>query len=147
MAEISLSVDVDLSPEDAWAAVTDWDRQGEWMVLTRVHGTHLDGRAPGGQLEAFTGVGRLGFLDPMVVTTWQPPHRCVVRHTGRVVRGSAAFEIEALPDGRSRFVWSEWLVLPLGVLGEIGFRLLRPLFVAPLRRSLANFAHWAPSRG
>lgn len=136
MAEISVAVDVDAPPERVWAAVVDWERQAEWVALTTVTGGH----GVGATLVAWTGVGRLGFRDPMTITTWQPPARCVVRHDGRVVRGWAAFEVLARPDGGARFVWSEWLVLPLGTAGELGFAVVKPFFAWFLRRSLRRFA-------
>lgn len=139
MAAVTLSVDVDAPVEQVWAAAVDWDRQHEWMLGTTVRGGH----GPGATLTAFTGWGRYGFTDPMTITTWDPPHRCVVRHDGRVVRGSAAFEVLARPGGGATFVWSEWLVLPFGLLGELGFALLRPCVEWPLRRSLATFATFA----
>jgi uncharacterized protein YndB with AHSA1/START domain len=142
MAEITLSVEVDAPPEAVWDALVDWDRQGEWMLLTRVRG----GYGPGADVEAFTGVGPVGFLDRMTITDWRPPLRCQVRHTGRVVRGAAAFEVEPMAGGRSRFVWTEWLVLPLGLVGRVGFALLRPLVVAGIHYSLRRFARWVPSR-
>ena len=142
MAELTLSVEVDAPPEQVWAAAVDWDRQHEWMVGTTVRGGH----GPGARLTAFTGWHGLGFTDPMTITTWDPPRRCVVRHEGRVVRGNAAFEVQPLGDGRARFVWTEWLVLPLGLLGELGYLVLRPLVLAPLRRSLRQFAAWVPAR-
>lgn len=142
MAEITLSVEVDAPPQVVWDALVDWDRQGEWMLLTQVRGGHGNGET----IEAYTGWRPVGFVDTMKITDWQPPRRCEVVHTGRVVRGSAAFEIEPLPGGRSRFVWTEWLVLPLGLAGELGFRLVRPAFVAGIRHSLRKFALWAPAR-
>jgi carbon monoxide dehydrogenase subunit G len=143
MAELTLSVRVAAPPEQVWAAAVDWDRQHEWMVGTTVRG----GRGHGARLVAFTGWHGIGFHDPMTITTWDPPHRCVVRHEGNVVRGTAAFEV--LPDGHggSVFVWSEWLVLPFGLLGELGYALLRPLVLRPLRRSLDQFAAWVSTRG
>ena len=143
MAELTLSVDVDASPEQVWAAAVDWDRQHEWMVGTTVTGGHGEGAT----LRAFTGWRGYGFTDPMTITTWDPPRRCVVRHDGSVVRGSAAFEVLPLEDGRARFVWTEWLVLPFGLLGELGYLLLRPLILAPLRRSMRDFAAWVSTRG
>jgi hypothetical protein len=142
VAEISLAVEIDATPETVWDALVDWSRQGEWMLLTRVSG----GEGLGAGIEAFTGIGPVGFLDTMIVSQWQPPVRCVVVHTGRVVRGSAAFEVEPLPGGRSRFVWSEWLVLPFGVYGELAFRIVRPVVVAGIRYSLTRFVTWAPTR-
>lgn len=139
VAEVTESIDVDAPPAAVFAALVDWDRQREWMLLTRVRGGH----GPGATVEAFTGLGRVGFVDTMTITQWQPPHRCVVVHTGRVVRGSAAFEVLELPGGRSRVVWTEWLVLPLGLIGALGFALIRPLAVAGVRYSLKRFAAWA----
>jgi hypothetical protein len=138
--EVSVSVDVDAAPEQVWRAVVDWPTQSRWMFLTRVEVTTGDGHAVGDELSAFTGVGRLGFTDTMTITAYDAPHRCVVRHTGRVVRGSAAFEVVPLGPDRARFVWTEWLELPFGLLGQLGFALVRPLLLWPLRRSLRAFA-------
>ena len=138
-ARLVLSVDVDAPVDDTWRAAVDWDRQGEWVLGTTVRATANDGVGVGGGLEAFTGVGRLGFLDTMVITAWEPPHRCEVLHTGRVVRGTGIFSVEERPAGASRFVWEEVLELPLGVVGRLGWPLVRPLFRAGLRRSLRRF--------
>ena len=140
--QLRLEVDVDAPVERTWAAVTDWDRQGEWMLATRVRGTKQDGRGVGGGLRAVTGIGPVGFVDTMEITVWSPPHAAHVRHTGRVVRGSAAFEVRERPGG-STFVWSELLDLPFGAVGRFGFRLLRPALLWGLRRSLRTFAGWA----
>jgi hypothetical protein len=142
VAEVSLSVEVPAPPEQVWAAAVDWERQGEWMALTTVRGGH----GPGAEVTAYTGWRGVGFTDPMTVTTWDPPRRCVVRHYGRVVRGTAAFEVQPLGDSASRFVWTEWLVLPFGIVGEIGYAILKPLIMLPLRRSMARFAVFASSR-
>ena len=139
-AEVTVAVDVDAPPEVVWAAVTDWSRQSEWMLGTTVRATTAGGVGRGGGIEAFTGVGSLGFLDPMVITEWDPPRRCVVRHTGRVVRGDGVFEVLALPQGRSRFVWSEILDLPLGRLGRLGWPVVAPAFGAGVRHSLLKLA-------
>ena len=136
---MSASVEVDASPEQVWAALTDWDSQGQWMLLTRTRGTVHGGQGVGGGIEGWTGVGPIGVLDTMVVRSWERPVRVAVRHTGHAVRGSGAFEIEPLGDGRSRFTWSEWLDLPLGPLGRLGWPLARPFVRAGLRYSLARF--------
>ena len=84
--------------------------------------------------------GKAGFLDTMVITEWDPPRRCVVRHTGAVVKGLGIFEVVALPGNRSRFVWAEELDLPLGVLGRLGWPVVRPGFAWGVRRSLRKLA-------
>jgi len=138
--DISVDVCVDAPVEAVWDAVTDWSRQSDWMLGTRVWATDRDGVGVGGGVAAFTGVGRAGFLDTMVVTRWEPPYRCDVRHTGQVVRGTGTFEVFALPNDRSRFVWSEQLDVPLGRLGRIGWLALRPVFARAVRSSLDKLA-------
>ena len=144
--DLELTVEVDAPVERTWDAATDWDRQGEWMLGTTVRGTARSGVGVGGGIEAFTGVGRLGFLDTMEITAWEPPYRCEVLHTGRLVRGTGRFEVLDRGDGRSAFVWAESLDLPFGAVGRWGWPLVRPLFVAGVRRSLDRFARWVPTR-
>ena len=151
-ATLVLTVDVDAPVAQTWAGATDWAGQGQWMLGTDVRPTRQGGQGVGGGIEAFTGVGKLGFLDLMEITLWEPPHRCHVLHTGRLVRGTGAFEVEPRGDGLSRFVWREDLELPLGVLGRLGWPLVRPVFAFGVQRSLKRFARWVeaarpPARG
>ena len=139
---IRLEVDVAAPVERTWAASVDWDRQGEWMLATAVRGTAQDGRGVGGGIRAATGFGPLAVVDTMEITLWDPPHACHVRHLGKIVRGTGTFEVRERPGG-STFVWGEQLDLPLGAVGRLGFRVMRPLFVAGLRLSLRRFARWA----
>ena len=105
--EITSRVLVPAEPGELWRLAMDWPRQGDWMLATRVSG----GQGVGATVTARTGLGPVGFTDTMVITQWYPPHRCVVRHTGRVIRGTGVFEVS--PRGRlSEFAWTETLWLP-----------------------------------
>ncbi len=141
VAEIRLEVDVAVPVERTWAAATDWERQHEWILATRVRSIGGDGRGVGGRLQAVTGLGPLALVDTMEITEWSPPHAWRVRHTGRLVRGTGAFEVRERPGG-STFVWSERLDLPLGALGRLGWRMVRPPVGWGLRRSLRSFSAW-----
>ena len=147
MPELTEIVDVDAPPAQVWAALTDWARQGEWMLATDVVTVDGDAQGLGGRLAARTGVPlpggrRAGVLDTMVITRWEPPTRVDVRHTGRVVRGSGVFEVR--PRGEhSTFVWTEQLELPLGRLGRAGWPLVEPVMRAGVRLSLRRFAAYA----
>ena len=141
-ATVVLTVPVAAPAAAVFAGATDWDRQGEWMLGTRVRGTAQGGVGVGGGIEAFTGVGPLGFLDTMVITRWEPPHRCHVLHTGRLVRGTGWFDVEERGPDASVFVWREDLDLPLGALGRLGWPLVKPLFAAGVQLSLKRFARW-----
>jgi hypothetical protein len=137
---LALSVDVDAPAEQTWAAAVDWATQADWMLGTRVRTTRQGGSGVGARLEAFTGVGRVGFLDPMEITLWQPPRACHVVHLGQVVRGTGTFEVEPRGEDRSRFSWREDIDLPLGRLGRAGWVLVRPFFVYGVKLSLRRFA-------
>lgn len=107
--------------QDVWDRLTDWPSHGRWVPLTRVSvltplATGVGARFVGRSSLAVIGLDRLGFDDPMEVTVWQPPTdglpgRCDVRKLGRVVRGTAGFDVVALApvDGspRTRVLWEE----------------------------------------
>jgi polyketide cyclase/dehydrase/lipid transport protein len=112
-----------------WDYVTDWPRQAEWVPMTRVERVDAaDGL--GGRLRAWTGVGPVGFWDPMTITLWQRDAqgggRCEVLHRGRVVRGEGEFSVLARGPEAGTFVWAEVLVVPGGRPGALAFRLARP---------------------
>ncbi|HEY3261330.1 MAG TPA: SRPBCC family protein [Pseudonocardiaceae bacterium] len=120
--------------ELVWAAITDWPAQGEWMPGTVVVVADGDGRTVGTRLFAFTGLADVGFLDVLEIVDWQPPHRCRMRHLGRLLHGYGEFTVEAGGDGGSTFVWTEVLRPPLGPLGHLALLLLRAPSEALMRR-------------
>jgi carbon monoxide dehydrogenase subunit G len=134
--EISSLIAVPAAPDEVWRAVIDWAGQHRWMVGTRVHGGH----GLGAKVVARTGIGPLRFTDTMVISEWDPPRRCVVRHTGRVVRGSGIFEVTPSGAG-AEFRWTEHLDLPLtGTIQRLGWPLVRPLAQRGMDYSLRRFA-------
>ncbi|MGH3730650.1 MAG: SRPBCC family protein [Micromonosporaceae bacterium] len=156
MIELVEEVDVAAPPEQVWRVVTDWPRQGEWMLGTTVRVASGDGRSAGSELAAFSGLGPFGFTDTMVITTWDPPHRCAVRHTGRLVRGTAEFTVRpgTVRPGTVRpgaagavVLWREALDLPFGVVGRLGWTLVRPAFRAGVRHSLRRLARLCEAAG
>jgi carbon monoxide dehydrogenase subunit G len=109
------------------------------MLATQVSGGH----GLGATLVARTGIGPAAFTDTMVITEWEPPRRCVVRHTGRAVRGSGVFEVTPHGAG-SEFRWTESLDLPLGAAGRLGWLVVRPLAQRGMDASLRRFARLVP---
>jgi carbon monoxide dehydrogenase subunit G len=140
MEHIELEVLVQAPALQVWNAITNWQAQSDWMLGTKVWPVNGDGTGVGGQIEAFTGIWRIGFLDTMEITAWNPPTKCDVLHTGRVVRGTGTFEVVATSDSTSKFIWSEDLDLPLGVIGKVGFTIVKPGFIYGVRKSLEKFA-------
>ena len=138
--QVDAQIDVKASPEKVFAAATDWDRQGEWMLGTTVQVRHGDGRSVGSEVEAVTGIAGIGIADRMQITVWNPPFRCEMRHLGRVVRGCGIFAVRPRGRDAATFEWIEQLELPLGILGAVGWPLVRPFFCWGLRFSLDRFA-------
>ena len=99
MALIEIVREVPLSATEAWARVTAWQRHGEFVPLTRISLTS-DG------FDAFTGVGRIGFHDPMEVVEWREPSFCRLEKRGRLVTGWAELSVDPVPAG-SRVTWRE----------------------------------------
>jgi hypothetical protein len=116
------------------------------MLATRVRPVTQDGQGVGARVVAVTGVGPLAVCDSMEITHWDPPRRCLVRHTGQPIRGAGSFEVQPLGPDRARFVWAEWIDLPLGRLGQVGFVAVRPLFQAGIQLSLRRLARRVGSR-
>lgn len=114
-------------PEAAFAAIVDLAIQERWMVGTRLYplAGDVDLPAVGARLAAFTGLGDVGFLDVMTVTEYDPPHRWVVRHDGAFVQGVGIFLVESV-DAGTQVTWIEDLELPFGIVGRLGFPLVRP---------------------
>lgn len=143
--ELTVRVDVQAPPETVFAAATDWARQDEWILGTRVRVLRGDGRSVGSEIEAVTGVRGIGVTDSMRITVWEAPQRCVVRHTGRVVRGAGIFAVQPRGRAAATFEWTERLELPFGALGRLGWIAVRPVFGWGLRRSLDRFADFCRS--
>lgn len=133
-------VETSARPSRVFEVLTDWPRHSEWMFATSAEVIEGDGRSAGTRLAAFSGFGAFGFLDTMRIVRWEPPGYLEVAHTGRVVRGTGAIRIKPLGGGGSRIIWAEELDLPLGLLGQAAWPLLRPLSNAIARRSLRKLA-------
>ncbi|WND34206.1 SRPBCC family protein [Streptomyces sp. BB1-1-1] len=131
MVTFSLERTAPLPLDEAWRRLTEWQRHGDAVPLTRVTVTTPGPTRRGTVIVARTGAGPLAFDDRMEVTVWEPPRddapgRCRLEKRGRLVRGWAEIEVHAGPGGRTRVLWREELrVRPLpslfdGVLGRAG---------------------------
>lgn len=119
-----------LAAGDCWLRVTDWPAHAARVPLTSVSVSSGGPTDVGTVFVVRSGVGRLGFDDPMEVVRWEPPvggrpGRCRLVKLGRVIRGWAEIEVHAVGTG-SAVVWVEELriaVLPRpldGLVGRVG---------------------------
>jgi len=116
-----MHLEINAPIERVWQALAQWESQGEWMLLTKVEVTSKVREGVGTSIAAFTGIGKLGLMDHMQVTKWQPPNICDVIHTGRIIKGTGRFELTQIDAFTTRFDWSEEILAPRAIF----------LFIAP----------------
>ncbi|HKE51892.1 MAG TPA: SRPBCC family protein [Actinomycetes bacterium] len=134
-------------PDVVWRLITDWERQGEWMLEARdfvVTSAHREGT--GVEAEATVRIGGISTRDRIRVTGWNPPRRLSLEHVGWV---SGSGDLLLIPVGarETRVVWREALCAPrlgplgwLGPVGWLGLLLFRPLMRRIFRRDLRVLA-------
>jgi len=129
--------------EKVWAEIADWSSQGSWMLSTRVWVTSEITEGVGTSIAAFTGPAHrmyptfsfLGLLDTMTVTKWEPPTRCDVIHTGKILKGTGTFQLESRGPDVTAFYWSETIEIHRAL-----FLLGAPFLWLGVRISLGRFA-------
>jgi uncharacterized protein YndB with AHSA1/START domain len=131
--------------EEVWEALVDWTGQGSWMPLTevRVLAEPEVGAGIGTRIEAVTGLGPLAVADPMEIVEWDPPRRCVMRHDGKVLRGTGTFEVAPYGPGRCLVRWEEDLRQPIAALTWLG----KPFFSYALGRFERVLLAWSAGDG
>lgn len=138
---IAMNLIIKAPIETVWASLADWESQGEWMLQTTVEVTSEIRQGVGTTIAAFTGIGKFGVMDHMVVTSWQPPRICDVLHTGKIIKGTGRFELTAIDQDTTRFDWSEEIVAP-----RVAFLVLVPGLYLGVRLSLAKLSRHLSAR-
>lgn len=126
-----------------WDVITDWEGQRAWVPLTEVE-VRSDQRAGvGTRCFAFSGwhLGpvSLGLPDHFVVTEWDPPHRLVVQHVGRVFVGDGVFELSER-DGETLVRLTERVRTPAGRVSDLALTIAEPVMMAGMLHSLGRLA-------
>lgn len=98
---------------EAWRRLTDWERHGAHVPLTRILVTTPQPTGVGTRFVARTRLGPVAVDDVMEVVRWQPPSDgapglCRLQKRGSAVTGWAELEVGAHDTG-SWVVWREAL--------------------------------------
>jgi hypothetical protein len=125
--------------EKVFAAFTTWERQGEWIPLTRVR-IVSGGGGEGSLIEAVTTLGPAVLRDEMRVERVDPPYEVRVVHCGRLLRGPGVMRCTPLAGGRTQMVWHEWFQLPAGAAGRVAWPIMWPGSKLSLNLALRRFA-------
>ena len=140
---LRITINLPCSQERAWAAIADWESQGNWMLQTKVWVTSQIREGAGTSISAFTGplykfypkFSSLGLLDTMVVTKWQPPEICDVVHTGKILKGTGSFVLSPINAISTKFNWSETIEC-----SRLKFLAIAPFLWVGVRISLARLS-------
>ena len=140
---LRITITLPCSQERAWAAIADWESQGNWMLQTKVWVTSQIREGVGTSISAFTGplykfypkFSTLGLLDTMVVTKWQPPEICDVVHTGKILKGTGSFALSPINSTSTKFNWSETIEC-----SRLKFLVIAPFLWVGVRISLARLS-------
>ncbi|WP_415948876.1 SRPBCC family protein [Streptomyces sp. KLOTTS4A1] len=142
MSEFRIAHRTPLPVPEAWRRVTDWERHAALIPFTRTTVLTDGPNRAGTRFVARTGLGPLGFDDPMEITLWQPPSpaaRCRLSKTGTALTGWAEIEVHPAVRGTGSYVvWCEDLRLARlpRFLDEPTARAGRVVFGYALRRIL-----------
>ena len=121
MAHISVSIEIDASPERVWEVVEPVERHVDWMHdAVAIRFVTDQTRGVGTEFLCDTKVGPIKLVDQMEITEWRPNEAMGVRHTG-LVTGTGRFTLTPIDLGRrTRFTWAEELIFPWWLGGPIG---------------------------
>jgi uncharacterized protein YndB with AHSA1/START domain len=147
MASVEIRRSIAAAPDEVWAVLANIERQGEWMV--DVHTLRVVSEQKQGVGTVMHVRSRLFGLpvvrDVMEVVRWEPPRRIDIVHRGSF-HGAGSFVLEPR-DGETVFTWTEEFTPPLGMVGEVAFRLVvRPHLLRVFGRSMENVRRLAEGR-
>jgi hypothetical protein len=151
MSDVTVSIDIDATPQRVWDVIEPIERHVDWMAdAVAIRFETEQTRGVGTTFLCDTKIGPIRLTDAMEITEWIPAvdagdgavaqdGAMGVKHTG-IVTGSGILHVEPLSGGqRTRFTWKEDLDFPWffgGRLGEIigGKLILGPIWRRNLRK-------------
>nr|WP_221378524.1 SRPBCC family protein [Actinoplanes polyasparticus] len=123
--EVTATVIVNAPASKVFAAFLNWEKQGDWIPLTRVRVVEGDG-GEGSLVEAVTALGPAALRDELRVVKVNPPYEVRVVHCGKVLRGPGTMRCTAMSGDRTQVVLHEWFHLPAGPVGKLAWPVLWP---------------------
>lgn len=147
MALFTIRVETPLPAPIAWQRILDVHRHGEVVPLTTMRGESLYAAqlVPGTRFVAHTGLGPVGFDDPMVIDEISPPTEAAagvarIRKEGNVVRGWIELTVTPRTQGGSVVEWVQQISVAgiPGIASPVTATVARAAYGQTLRRLLAR---------
>ncbi len=137
--EVTATVIVAAPQKQVFAAFLAWERQSDWIPLTKVRIASGDG-GEGSLIEAVTAIGPAVLRDEMRVDKIDFPYEVRVVHCGTLLRGPGVLRCTPLAGDRTQLVWHEWFQLPAGLAGRVAWPVMWPGSKLSLTYALRRFA-------
>jgi len=131
-----VSIIIDRPQAVVWDYVKDIASHVEWMAdAEAIRFTSAATSGVGTTFDCDTKVGPFRLTDRMQITEWAPPSTMGVSHVGTVT-GVGRFEVRAVGNGHTEFVWDEALTFPRWMAGAVGARAGAPVLTRLWRGNL-----------
>jgi hypothetical protein len=140
---IEMAETASAAPEVVWRLITDWERQGDWMLEASDFEVLSESReGVGVEAEATVRIGGISTRDRVRVVAWEPDRHLGIEHGGWV-SGRGDIHLTRLAPERTHVFWREELRPPLGFAGAVGLRALKPVMRRIFERDLRVLASLA----
>lgn len=136
--QVTATVIVNAPAERVFAAFMAWERQSEWIPLTKVSIVEGDG-GQGSLILAVTALGPAALRDEIRVVRVDAPYEVRVVHCGTMLRGPGSMRCTPMDGGRTQVVMHEWFHLPGGAAGRLAWPVLWPGSKIGFTRALKKF--------
>ena len=136
--EVTATVIVNAPAARVFAAFVNWERQSEWIPLTKVRVIEGDG-GEGSLIEAVTALGPAALRDEFRVVKLNEPYEVRIVHCGKVLRGPGSMRCTPMSGNRSQVVMHEWFHLPGGAATRLAWPVLWPGSKLSLLGALRKF--------
>jgi hypothetical protein len=107
---VDVSAEMSAAPQRLWELLTDWERQGEWMLeASEFEVVSPQHSGVGVVVETTVRIAGIATRDRIRIDIWEPPTESGNGHLGIVhlgwVQGRGDIHLRELPDGRTRVDW------------------------------------------
>lgn len=139
MARLIAQVQVNVTAVVAFEELANWEGQGTWIPATTVRVVAGVGTNADDAIEARSAIGPVGFTDKMRVVRFRRPELIDVVHEGWLIKGLGRMRVIPVDSDNCRVVVVELIRMPLGLVGEVAWLLIKPFARTGLSRSLRRF--------
>jgi Polyketide cyclase / dehydrase and lipid transport len=125
--KVRCKIDLPCTPEEAWAALTRWERQVDWMAdADRIDVVSAARAGIGVRLAVRTRLFQIpAFTETLEVVRWEPPRLLEIVH-GPPVAGRGTWSLAPVAGG-TRFTWTEAATLGVPVIGAVAAAAYAPV--------------------